>query len=114
MTDSEGVCAYRLADRDHERTAEGLPEDHGGGADGDIFDGQDGLGGHQGLLHAKTNADTEESLVTNPLRVASVHLEGRKEASANSHDDRGDVHQRRVISYNRDGCTGYNADDNES
>ena len=86
-----------LGDGDHEGAAEGVEEHAHGGGGGDVAQGEDGLHGDEGLLHAEAHAQAEDDLVADPLRVGGGGLEGGEEAGADGGEEGGEVVEGHVV-----------------
>lgn len=100
-----------LADGNEEGATKSLGKHHDSCTDGNVGAGKRRLHGDEWLLHAETDASTEDELISDPFGMVSIGLESRKEAGANGHEDRAEEHERRIVSNRRDRATNDHRDD---
>lgn len=80
-----------------EGASERLTEHDQCGSRRDVFEGQDGLDGDEGLLHAKTNTEAINDLIPNPHGVVGGDLPRSHETSSNRHEDGAGIDERCII-----------------
>lgn len=83
-----------------------MDEEQGRSSNGHVFERKHGLRRNDSLLEAKAGTDSEEDGVANPDAGAGVGFEGGDQASADGHEDCGEVEEGCVPSCFADSDTG--------
>ena len=95
-----------LRHSDEQRAAQNLDEQDDRGADGHVFELQDGLGGDTALLETEADAEAVEEGEADPLGLGGVDGEEIAEAGADAHGDAASYEEGGVLAGFCDGGAG--------